>query len=75
MGGKYFDIEEAKARFADYDADKDERITLDEFMTCYLQDEEFCKQQIQNCKKMMEEAEKQKFDFELKLKEAKVFFL
>jgi len=65
-------MEEAKDRFMKYDADHDGVITLDEFISCYLQDEAFCKQQILNFKRMVEEAEKQKFDFELKLKEAKV---
>ncbi len=65
-------MEEAKTRYNDYDQDKDGNITVEEFVNCYLQDEEYCKQQIQNCKRMIEEGEKQRLEFDIKLKEAKV---
>ena len=71
MNGKYYDEQEAKLRFSEYDKDKDGNISLDEFIKSYLADIAFCKQQIKNANTTIEDQIKQKSEFEDKLKEAK----
>ena len=72
MGGTFFDEEEAKKQFNEYDKNGSGDLTLEEFIDYYLQDEEYCRQQIQNHQQLIKEAEKQKVDFTSKLVEAKV---
>jgi hypothetical protein len=45
---------------------------MEEFINCYLQDEDFCKQKIQSTKKVINETRQQRASFEDKLREAKV---
>ena len=68
----FIDLEEVKIRFNEYDLDHNGVITLDEFITCYLQDENYCKEKIANAKRVADEARIQKESFEVKLREAKV---
>ena len=70
----YFDENEAIARFNDYDIDNDKQIKINEFITSYLHDLNYCKQHIQEIKKIINENRQQKGSFEMKLNEAKVIF-
>lgn len=75
MQGKEYDISIAKQRFEDYDVDKSGNITLVEFISKYLWEETYYKQEIQMLKRMIEESENQKVALISKLNEAKVNYI
>ena len=72
MAGKFYNVEEGLTLFKNLDADKDNVVPLEEFVVGYLREYEDCAQQLSNAKRVISESDKQKFDFEAKLKESKV---
>ena len=72
MGDAFYDMEEAKTRFNEYDKNGSGDITLDEFIDGYLQDDDYYKQQIQSNQQFIKDSEKDKANFTAKLNEVKV---
>lgn len=68
-------MKEAEERFNDYDRDNDGTITIDEFVTSYLQDEEFCDQQVQGLEKDVKEMERVRRNMARDMDEARVGFV
>jgi hypothetical protein len=72
MPGVQVRVEEVQQRFELYDVNRDNRVSLDEFITKYLEDIEACKQEITNDTRLVEESEKQKEALMDKQRDAKV---